>query len=415
MSKIEKKDKFYEFIVMIINCSPFLILFFSLLIILSNDFYFFSDDCKYYFISIDFSYLFYAINRYLTWSSRILIDFLTILVLKLSPIIILLLMSLSYTMIAFYMSKIANNFVNMNPKNNVIKNYIICTLLLISFPFSIEQSAGIVATTVNYVWGVFFLLVWLEHIYNKDKNKVSKFKSFMYIICFLLATDSEQITLITFLGFMVYFADCICKRKKVSHEILSYFCILLFKIIIIGLCPGNYNRYDQEIIDWYNEYNKFNIIDKVVMGIQYVMEVLIVNPAILICTNFLLCALAFLKFSKPRERIAFILLLVVYIIISCFNFIFVLNNLFEYGPIYSWINILIVISFAFLMFLIKVDFKEHWLKISLIPILGIISQLLMCFSPTIYASCYRTGTILYFSFMFLGFLSALELKNKLIS
>jgi hypothetical protein len=44
-----------------------------------------------------------------------------------------------------------------------------------------------------------------------------------------------------------------------------------------------------------------------------------------------------------------------------------------------------------------------------IPVLGIISQLLMAFSPTIYASGYRTGTIMYISFIFINFICALEL------
>ena len=69
----------------------------------------------------------------------------------------------------------------------------------------------------------------------------------------------------------------------------------------------------------------------------------------------------------------------------------------------------IIINLSIAIFLIIINFKKNCIFLLTIPILGIISQLLMAFSPTIYASGYRTGTIMYISFVFIDFVCALEL------
>ena len=60
-----------------------------------------------------------------------------------------------------------------------------------------------------------------------------------------------------------------------------YFCLLIAKIFFIVLCPGNKLRYGKEIIDWYKEYNNFNFIYKIYIGLTYSTGVLFANPYII--------------------------------------------------------------------------------------------------------------------------------------
>ena len=128
---------------------PFIYFFIAVIFIVNKEFTFVSDDRIYIKIPIDWSYFSYSINRYYTWSSRVLIDFLNILILKFPKCIIIILLSASYTSISCLVSRLVNY------KDVLIKNIIIC-FLMIFFPFSVENSAGTVSTTVNYIFVVMF-------------------------------------------------------------------------------------------------------------------------------------------------------------------------------------------------------------------------------------------------------------------
>ena len=145
----DKKVKLINIYKKIMVNLPFIFFFTAIIFIINKKFAFVSDDKIYIKIPIDWSYFSYSINRYYNWSSRVLIDFLNILILKFPKWIIIILLSASYTCINCLVSRLVTY------KDVLIKNIIICFLMIL-FPFSIENSAGTVSTTVNYIFVVMF-------------------------------------------------------------------------------------------------------------------------------------------------------------------------------------------------------------------------------------------------------------------
>lgn len=391
----------------IIQSLPFICLFVRILSIISKNFYISLDDYEYLKVPINLEFYRYIVEGYLSWSSRVLIDSFAVIISKMPDIFIILTLSLVYTLIAYFISNL------LDYDNNILKNILVCLLMLI-FPYEIEKSAGIVATTINYIFPVLFALICLNHFIKIEKNgsKIDFFLGFM--IAFFIATDSEQISLIAFFGFIFYFIYSMYNKSKINKYLILYFCFLLLKILFIMLCPGNHLRYDAEIIDWYPEYSKFNYIDKIIMGIAYSTRVLFANPIIITIFSILIFFVTFLKSEKKSYRIIatiFVFCTILFTInLNCFS---LCKIIFEDGPQYSVLIFIPIFLFMINMFLIIVNFKKNWPIMISIHILGIISQMLMAFSPTIYASDFRTGTIMYFSFIILAFFCAMEIFDIL--
>ncbi|MBR3697212.1 MAG: hypothetical protein IKM97_02955 [Clostridia bacterium] len=390
----------------IIQSLPFICLFVGILSIISKNFYISLDDYEYLKVPINLEFYRYIVEGYLSWSSRVLIDSFAVIISKMPDIFIILTLSLVYTLIAYFISNL------LDYDNNILKNILVCLLMLI-FPYEIEKSAGIVATTINYIFPVLFALICLNHFIKIEKNgsKIDFFLGFM--IAFFIATDSEQISLIAFFGFIVYFAYCLYNKKDINKYLILYFCVLLLKMMFIILCPGNHYRYSTEIIDRYSDYSKFNFIDKIIMGILYTTRVLFVNPIIIIIFSVILFFLTFIKNNKKIHTI-------IATISTFFIIFFIINKnfaikevIFYNGPYYSILIFIPIIMFVINLLLIINNYKMNRVMIVLIYILGIISQMLMAFSPTIYASSYRTGTIMYFSFIILIFFGVIEILNVL--
>ena len=389
---------------------PFICLFYILILVIVTNFYICMDDSYYFKIPINLRYGNYIIERYQTWSSRLLIDSLAVLLVKTPALCVLTVLSLVYTLIAYNISNLFSS------DKKVIKNIIIC-LLMLFFPFKIETSTGIVATSVNYVVPVLFALICLNYFYKIDKINNLKGKKYiiLYILAFLIATDSEQMSLVAFFGFIIYFIYGLYKKRKINKYIITFFVILILKIIFIFICPGNHLRYYAEIETWYKEYETFNLIDKINMGIMYSTRVLVSKQIIIILFGILISFLTFLKSNKQLHRIYAIILGVM--IILCTINLNIFNEfkmaIFNNGPQYSLFICIPILMFIMTIFLIMINFKHNKLIMITIPMLGVLSQMLMCFSPTIYASEYRTGTIMYFSFIILNYFCVIEILDIL--
>ncbi len=384
---------------------PFVVLFISFALLLNINFFRFSDDIKFFKVPVNIELGNYLIERYQTWSSRLLIDFLTVILVKVPKQCIIFILSLVYTLISYNISNLTNY------DRKIVKNIVICSLMLF-FPFWIERSAGIISTNVNYVFPVLFSLICLNYFIKLEKNDIKNKRFFIYILPFLIATDSEQITLVAFIGFITYFIYCKYSKKSPSRYLLMYFCLLIAKIFFIVLCPGNKLRYGKEIIDWYKEYNNFNFIYKIYIGITYSTGVLFANPYIIVLFSI---SIFILTLFKSKKKLFFLIALISFVLnlllsLNCFN---IGDYFWTKEPNYNFIIIIPILLFIVNFLLLVINFEKNWLIFVSIYVLGFLSHLLIAFSPTIYASSFRTGTILYFSFIILNYFCILKIFNIL--
>ena len=390
---------------------PFILLF-MFYFILHYKIYYMVDDIINSGRTYENGMLTYLIDSYNHWSSRLIIYFVNNYMYIFPIIIWKLLDSFIITLGAVFISKIFND------KKNKYLDYVICTLV-ITFPFIQMGTAGFIATTVTYYWPLVFLLICLYPI-KKILNK-QNIKPYFYPLLFILllyATDNEQITCFLFglsLCFIVYLK--FIKKEKVNWYIYFLLIFSILKLIYIKTCPGNEERSIIEMTNRFPLYKTLSFKQKILMGIFYTTNILRNDNLPIVILMLLLCYITNLKNKYSFNKIISILNLLLVISVSLLYSLFVqvFPNVNSYilnigvsfsEPIYyiNYITLLfIVIFYTNTLYLLFINFKDNLLPIILF-IGGIATQFIMIFSPTIYASGPRTGSIMFYCIIVINFI-----------
>lgn len=354
-------------------------------------------------------------NRYSSWSSRIIIEFIIVTVLHISFDLWKVLNILIWTLLVKSVSKICMN-------DNYIIDIIICALVFV-FPINVINNTGWVATTMNYLWvvslGCYSISLIIDYI--KDK-KISLLKAFSYLFACLYSTNQEQMAVVEFCIFVIFLIYELIKNKsfkilKNRKELIILLIITVCNLIFILLCPGNYIRKEIEIEKWFPEYSSFNILQKIELGITSTMSTLVFNFNLY---YFILTSLIFIynkyvsknKFDMLISAIPIaascLFILFKNIIILCFGIDilkFKALALMSKLDVSILDDILIFYIYILILLIIPISlyriFKDKKISIICVGIylLGIITRLIMGFSPTVFASGERTFIFLYVSFI----------------
>lgn len=202
----------------------------------------------------------YLVTRYNTWTSRLIIESLMLILLKLPSFVWIILDSLIFMLIYYSMIKI------LHAKNKSIVQLIVFCLLIF-FPFGIFGEAGWYATTINYAWPLacgLYALSFINDFFHE--NKVSCIRCCLLIICIIFATNQEQMCALVFGFYFIFLVYQYITQKHINK--LALF-VLLFSgtMILFHLtCPGNLNRKIVETNTYYEYYKNYDIKDKFVLG-----------------------------------------------------------------------------------------------------------------------------------------------------
>lgn len=362
-----------------------------------------NDDI--YFSNIKLNDLLPYLNmRYNVWTSRLFIEVILIVLLKLPSIVWFLLDSLVIELIMYCISYLFT-------KNRKTDQLLVISLVLL-YPLYEMSGAGWYATTLNYIWPFAFGLFSFIPIKNAINGKHEKKYMYpLYSISLLFACNQEQVCALV-LGF--YFVMSIyCYKKKCLNKFIIFQLLLsLISILFIFTCPGNAARTLSETKTWYPEFKKFSFIQKVVLGIVSTIST-IISKLSFPYFAFILLLPVLLKKSNIILRInAFIPLLIVSIL-NIFKDVF--SQLFPYLSVYVdkykmftsnipvidlksnitiftlFIGFIIILSSVISLHFIfkdKVNFKKY--LIPLILLAGFATRFIMGLSPTIFASGERT-------------------------
>ena len=128
----------------------------------------------------------YLFERYFSWTSRLIIETILLVLLRLPSIIWIVLDSLMFVLSYYSMIKILNS-------QKSLRINLVLFILFITFPFSFFGSAGWYATTLNYVWPLGFGLYSLSYIqplYNEEKMNI--LAKVLLILSLVISTNQEQ-------------------------------------------------------------------------------------------------------------------------------------------------------------------------------------------------------------------------------
>lgn len=401
MSKIKKLFKSHYF--------PFVLLFIIMLILTAGK-KFFHDDSDLFSHFSENPMMFWVRNRYLYWTSRIIIE--VILGLFASRVRWLWKITdpIMYVLLGFAIYRV---FVTKHNNKTMIW-LIVCLVLLI--PQKLLSEAGWMATSLNYLWPVAFGVFSLIPIRKTlDGEKIRWFEVPFYAISLIFAENMEQVAAVLFTVYLLFTIYFVAKRK-LNFTIVIMLLLSIASVVFILKCPGNSARADAEVANWFVDYPMYNKIDQAFIGLYSTMQYFInhFNPIYLVFTlslmitifkrynNIAYRAISIIPFFMGiafniGEHLTFYLFAGLHSAFSCFqteNRIYLdvdnLTQVSTYIPVFC--SIVTLACFVVSVYLV---FREKHKAV--IPLLilcaGICSKFIMGFIVTVFASSNRTSFI----------------------
>ena len=368
---------------------------------------------------IDFLY-----TRYQTWSSRVLIDGIAVVIThfplawKVLDTIVLLLIAL---LIPFV-------FGMQNHKSTA---WSVCAGMIL-YPFSLFGTAGWIVTTVNYSWPFLAGLIGMIPFSLVWQGKKLSWKMGILSCPFLLfGCNNEQLCLflmgVSIICLIVFYRT----GRSVPALILIEELIIVLSLVFVFTCPGNRNRMILEIERWFPEYATLSPFTRFEMGYSSTGYLLVLSRNILF---FLFCCFLFFNvWMDYRGSIPTVIAAIP--VISCLitgmlpevfcrifpHLVNLRNQMGEKGtgcdlrnPLSCIPDLYLLIVFICILYSLMIVYKEIETRMFVIGLLlaGLGTRVMIGFSPTIWASSERTACFLYFTLIMLVVLLIFRLNYK---
>lgn len=352
--------------------------------------------------------------RYNTWTSRVIIEFFLVNLLQINSIVWKVFDAVIFTILGIAISKV---FVKKDLDKNIVKkiNWII-VFLLFNLPLEMFTGAGWIATFTNYLlpitMGVVSLITLKKILCNE---KIKKYEYPIYVVACLIASNMEQMCAILLVVFFIFSIYCFRNNKK-NYILLILFLIAILGIINIISCPGNDLRSEAELKRCYPKFEELSFVDKVVLGINSMMQFCLVEfNLIYILFSGLIMYVILKKYKDPIIKIIgifpFVMGMVFNILKSIVqaiapDFVYIFTNipentaLIQSGitvPLENYMTLIIFsLTILFLFISLILIFGKRYQTVLTIMIFGagLCSKIMLGFSATVWASGNRTGFVL---------------------
>ena len=292
------KSKLTQFIKDNLAIIGFFILMLALHIIMT----FIGDDIGYANVLSNQSLTDFISFRYREWSSRLIIDCITVILAKENYIVWKILDIILYTLGVYLVIKFIN-------KDNNKYVALIGVSLFLMYPFFDMAGAGWIATTLNYL---------------------------IYIISILslfYAVNQEQSCLLILGINTLYLIYCIVKKQDISRFNVLIVIVSALALTMILTTPGNAKRVIVETARYYPEYVNFGIIEKLYLGTIPTIGILLKDKVLFTVFYIILTASALLK--TKNKYLKYIL----YFNIILILFLVFFKTLIDISSIPEYLNI----------------------------------------------------------------------------
>lgn len=367
-------------------------------------------------------------ERYFNWTSRVIIEYTLLTVLKISKYAWIFLEAGMVALLGYSISEI---FVKKEYKKEI---NILLLFLILAYPMNIMGSAGWAATTTNYMWPLataMFALIPIKKAWNNEKMKWYMYP--LYAIALLYACNQEQACAIVCGAYLVFTTLLIIRDKKIHPFVVVQTVLAVASIIFILTAPGNYVRKESEMISGFKDYEMINFQDKISLGFTTTLGDIIEQNDIPF--TILTLVIAVYIFMSYKEKIYRIVALIPLMTMTClgilseitFNIFPLLGSFRDVLTSHEMIltaancnNFLYVLPIIFSMIVfmcivlsILLIFKN--LKDNLavfVFLVGFASRLIMGFSPSVFMSSIRTIFFFDFSMLIVSLLICQEFLKK---
>lgn len=361
----------------------------------------------------------FAIYRYKTWSSRLLIESVTMFM---SNHYLLFDVTVLISVAIFFY---CFNGIFLREEKYRKLQFVSPVIFLLSFPSLFFTSAGLIATVTNYLFPMIsFVIAWYCIIQEKHWYTILSLP-FLVFACM-----QEQFTVYAFILFVFALISSYLECKRINKNYFIATCVSLLGLVSGLLCPGSANRLTTETKIWYPGFETISFPVKIIKGYLETNRVLFVTSELNI-VYLLLVLIIVVSIMKKQYFATFVSGTVIYTVITqrlgmnslltavqrtidnqnkseIPNYFSLKENLY---PIVLYTLILCIV--AVVVFMI---FKEWKGGLTALVVLaaGYASRMTVSLSPTIYASGLRTYTPLIFSFVIVILLLSKEISGIVI-
>ena len=339
---------------------------------------------------LNYDYLGFAIDRYFSWSSRLLIEsatmFFSVHQILFSIVVFILLFA--------FWNCLYKLFIFDDEKHKLFKLFVPIIFIVI-FTGNFYSGAGLIPNMVNYFFPMAsFIFAWF--LILKD----NKFYNIISIFFIVFACMQEQFTVLTFLIFSYFVISHFWKNKTINLKYLIFVIISTLGMLSVKLSPGNANREKSTIGTYFPNFDSLSVFKKLYNGFMETNRVLFLNNAELNFIFIFLFLLIILAVIKKKYLVSFLDFIVVYCVLlnkmgvdTPLDTVQKITNnhvetlLLALYPVF--LSLLFLIILAFSTFYLFEDSEIGLFSLVLI-IFGYLARMVVSFSPSVYVSGIRT-------------------------
>lgn len=236
----------------------------------------------------------YLADRYLTWTSRVVSEFVLVNVIQF-PLLWRILDFVMFATLPVILSKIFGG--------GRMMNWLAAGAVLI-FPFHDMGTAGWITTTVTHfwpLWGIFYLGMLLKKMLVSER--IHPLEAVLGVLVCIVTGSHEQYAVILFVMFLLYGFYLWKQRKRPENlpVLLPLVIVNVISLAVIALCPGNAERNKVSIADL-PIYAEFHFGEKLYLGLLSIERVFIANAdAVFFAVVFIWAVLVYLKTKDYKK------------------------------------------------------------------------------------------------------------------
>lgn len=341
----------------------------------------------------------------LQWSSRTIIDFVSIIMIFCIPLWEIV-NALLYAVLAKSLCVIFDF--------KKLEYVIITTAMIGVVPQTLYLGAGWLMTSIAYFWPVVLAVATFALFLNREK-KYSRFRLILSGLCILYAANEEIMCIVLVAAFPVLMFT----RREYIKPACVMEGIVILELLWALFCPGNRGRSLAEEGRWFADFSTLSVVKKMELGFSTTMKEYLLD------FNFiffiLACVIFALGIKKGKDVLSLFITPVPLLaalfggLIEAFDdkidiFNTLKNSCEKYGTIsmYSYDNAkrylpivfyIIVGGCVLISILIIGEYSKASIGVAILLLFGVASRCAMGFSPTVWGSGPRTYSILYFLFV----------------
>lgn len=348
----------------------------------------------------------YNVQAYFTWSSRVVANSLVFLFVLSNKIFWIISMGITvFVFLKVMRMLIVSDIGNMN---------VAIISIFFMIPFYFQSNAGWIATTASYFTPFAFLLLSIVPIRKiLCKEHFKRYEYIIYILALIYGTNMEQGSFLAVVAYGFMFIYMV--YKKYSHKLYVGFMLFLSLLSVLNviLCPGNWARKASEYV-CFPTYDMLGVVDKLDIGFFTTIHMIMVKENALLLTMCLGLAVGiWLKYKITFYRCLSAYPVIVLSLLGPLRNVLLkidvrAERILKEIPYNGLISVNVGIDERTQFFLFTTVFIAIFIEIVLFHddirelifsyfflIVGLLSRIMMGFSPTVYGSGTRTFELLY--------------------